>query len=134
MLGTRVGVSDVSLFVVGEELEHRNADLVPRPGGPVPVEELLHEVRGGQNDHFVGARLLDDGLESVEGMLLDDLPDGRGALLAQGGQGVLQGLLSGAAGGLALRFVALVEGLGQFAERYVVDGAQQSVPGRPGAA
>ena len=47
-----------SVRLLREQLQHRYPHLVPGPRGPVAVEELLHEVRGGQHDHLVGAGLL----------------------------------------------------------------------------
>lgn len=62
-----VRVGAPSLFAVREELEHRYADLVTGAGRPVAMEELLHVVRGGQDDDLVGLRLVDDGRELVQG-------------------------------------------------------------------
>ncbi len=48
------------------------------------MEELLHVVRIGQDDHLVGADLQDQGLELVERVVLDQVAPGLGPGRAQG--------------------------------------------------
>lgn len=112
---------------VREQFEYGHADLVAGARGPVAVEELLDVVRGGQHDHLVGAGLVDDRPQQVQGVVLDHLPDGLRARRPQGREGVGQGALGGRLRLGALRLVAFAHGVLEFAQRHVVDGPEQAV-------
>lgn len=128
-VGASAAGSALGLVVrrVREEFEDRDADLVTGAGGPVTVEELLDEVRGGQHDHLVRSGLVDDGPQQVQRFVLDHLPDGLRTGVAQRLQGVRQGELGGGLGLGAARFLGLPYGIVELAEGDVVDGPQQHV-------
>ena len=60
----------------GVDVQHRDAEPIPGPTGPVAVERVLDRVRASHDDHLPGAVRRDRGCQCGQRVVLRDLADG----------------------------------------------------------
>src|SRR3954451_10793207 len=99
----------------GVDVQNWDAEPLPGPTGPVPVEGVLDRVRPGDHDDLTSGVRRDRGREGGQRVVLGHLADGLDADLMQGAERRSEGVAGSRSGLVVARLAAAqrVEGLAQ---------------------